>query len=280
MVYQSIHDIMKSSSLQAFDVQTGTGEIRHILIKTAVATKEVLVILVSAHLPSDEIKKVASKIIASNPSVKGVVHNYNPKQGNTVLGSVYTTLAGNDAIEDVLCGLSVNVSPASFFQVNPLQAQSMYAQSLLSSEVSSDDTVLDAYCGVGTMSLLFAQHAKKVIGIELVEEAILDAKRNAIKNAIHNTEFHAAAVEDYILMLDEKIDIVILNPPRKGCEPSVIEKVGALDLKKIIYISCDPATLARDLQLLSLHGWKIQTVQPFDMFPQTSHVETLVALSR
>jgi len=279
-VYQSIQEIIKSSSLHGFDFKTGKGELRHLLIKTAVATQQILVILVSAQMPTSQIVEMAKKIINDNPSVKGVIHNYNPEQGNAVLGSLYTTLAGDDAIEDLLCGLRVKVSPASFFQVNPQQAESLYAQCIANSEVSSMDTVLDAYCGVGTMSLLFAQKAKKVIGVEVVHEAIVDARYNAEKNCIDNAQFYAEAVEDYISKVDENIDILVLNPPRKGCEPSVIDKVGSLNLKKIVYISCDPATLARDLHLLSLQGWKIQKVQPFDMFPQTAHVETLVTLSK
>jgi 23S rRNA (uracil1939-C5)-methyltransferase len=144
--------------------------------------------------------------------------------------------------------------------------------------VKEEDVVLDAYCGVGTMSLLFAKKAAKVIGVEYVPEAIEDAKINATMNGLKNTSFHAALAEEFIGKVG-KVDIVVLNPPRKGCEPAMIEKVGSMPLKKIVYVSCDPATLARDLRLLADKGWKVESVEPFDMFPQTAHVETLVSLT-
>lgn len=265
--YQKIREILK-----AFD------QIRHLLIKTAVATGEVLVVIVSALQPTEELKRVAEKILSEIPSVKGVVHNLNTDKDNTVLGAVYTTLAGKDAIEEILCGVRFKVSSASFFQVNPEQAEQLYDAALHASQVTKDDTVLDAYCGVGTMSILFAKKASKVIGVEAVPEAIEDARVNALKNGIKNTSFHAALAEEFIQRSDEKIDIVILNPPRKGCDPALIEKVGAMRLKRIVYVSCDPATLARDLRLLADKGWTLESVEPFDMFPQTAHVETIATL--
>lgn len=279
-VYKALQVIIKESSLTAFDYKTGQGEIRHLLIKTSVSTNQVLVVLVTALSPSDELYSVAKRILTEIPAVKGVVHNFNSEIDNTVLGSKYTTLAGNDAVEDVLCGLRFKVSPASFFQVNPKQAEQLYNAALEASGVTENDVVLDAYCGVGTMSLLFAKRAKHVIGVESVPEAIEDAKYNAKINALANTEFYAELAEKYITDCKGSFDIAVLNPPRKGCDAILIDKVGDLPLKKIIYVSCDPATLARDLQLLFVKGWKIDTVQPFDMFPQTAHVECLVALSR
>ncbi|MCX6991186.1 MAG: 23S rRNA (uracil(1939)-C(5))-methyltransferase RlmD [Chlamydiae bacterium] len=279
-VYQKIQVILKNSSLKGFDFKIKSGELRHLLIKTATATNEVLVVFVSAMAPTDELRRVAKQILEDIPLVKGVIHNFNAEADNTVLGKSYTTLAGSDCIEDSLCSLRFKVSPASFFQVNPDQAEQLYHAALKASGVSETDTVLDAYCGVGGMSLLFAKKAKHVIGVEYVPEAVEDAKYNAQINGIENVEFHAALVEDFAARCDSNLDVIVLNPPRKGCDPLVLDKLGKLPAKKIIYVSCDPATLARDLQLLSLQGWKIDSVQPFDMFPQTSHVETLVALSK
>lgn len=279
-VYQKLQEILKASKLQAFDYRSGSGEIRHLLIKTAVATHQVLVVLVSALEPSDELKEVAEKILKEIPSVKGVIHNLNPDRDNTVLGLRYTTLAGVDAIEEVLCGVKFKVSPASFFQVNPAQAEQLYNAAIKAASVTEEDTVLDAYCGVGTMSLLFAKKAQRVIGVEVVPEAIEDAKQNAAKNNISNTSFHAALAEEFIASCEEKIDVAILNPPRKGCEAAVIERMGSMPLKKIVYVSCDPATLARDLRLLADKGWALESVEPFDMFPQTAHVETIAVLTR
>ena len=279
-VYQKLQTILKASSLIPFDYKTGQGELRHLLIKTSVSTEQVLVVLVTAMKPSDSLYAVAEKILAEIPAVKGIVHNLNTEIDNTVLGSQYTTLAGQEAVEDILCGIRFKVSPASFFQVNPKQAEQLYKAALQASGIMENDTVLDAYCGVGGMSLLFAKTAKHVIGVESVPEAIEDARYNARINALSNTEFHAELAEKYIADYEGNLDIVILNPPRKGCDPALIDKIGDLPLKKIVYVSCDPATLARDLQLLSLKGWKIDSVEPFDMFPQTAHVECLVALSK
>ncbi|MEI8328380.1 MAG: 23S rRNA (uracil(1939)-C(5))-methyltransferase RlmD [Chlamydiia bacterium] len=279
-VFQKMQEILHASGLEAYDSHKGQGELRHLLIKTAVATKQVLVVLVSNTSPSEGLQRVAREILLHIPSVKGVVHNLHLQNDNTVLGDVYTTLAGQGSIEEILCGLVFKVSPASFFQVNPSQAEKLYQEAIAAAGVASTDVVLDAYCGVGTMSLLFARQAHKVIGVECVAEAIHDARDNAIRNQIDNIEFHVGFVEHVIDDLHMPIDIVILNPPRKGCDLHVIEKIGSMPLKKIVYVSCDPATLSRDLHLLSMKGWKIQRVQPFDMFPQTSHVETLVVLSR
>ena len=279
-VYQKLQVILKNSSIQGFDFKTKKGELRHLLIKTATSTSEVLVVFVSALPPTDELKRVAKQILEDIPLVKGVIHNLNAEADNTVLGKSYTTLAGCDCIQDLLCHLRFKVSPASFFQVNPAQAEQLYEAAIKASGLTERDTVLDAYCGVGGMSLLFAKRAKHVIGVEYVPEAIEDAKYNAEINDIKNVEFHAALVEDFVTRCETIFDVIVLNPPRKGCDPLVLDKLGKLPVKKIIYVSCDPATLARDLQLLSLEGWKIDTVQPFDMFPQTSHVETLVALSK
>lgn len=279
-VFKHVQSILQNSLIQAFDYEKKTGELRHILIKTAVATNQVLVVLVSAIQPSETIIHLSKMIMDSVSEVKGVVHNFNPNPDNTVLGSQYFCLCGNESIEDELCGLKIKVSPASFCQVNPAQAKVLYETALENANVSASDTVLDAYCGVGAMSLLFARRAKKVIGVEYVAEAIEDAKENAYKNGIQNISFFASTTEDFLKDFKESLDIVVLNPPRKGCEHSVLSAVADKAKKSIVYISCDPATLARDIHILSSLGWILDYVQPFDMFPQTAHVETLVVLKK
>jgi 23S rRNA (uracil1939-C5)-methyltransferase len=191
--------------------------------------------------------------------------------------SEYKTLAGQGAIEEVIHGLTFKVSPASFFQVNPAQAEQLYQKALDFAALTGQERVLDAYCGVGTLSLILARHAKEVVGVECVPQAIEDAKENAALNHIHNASFVCAPAEDFISTL-EAVDVAILNPPRKGCEPSFLERLQVLHPKRIVYVSCDPATLARDLQILCSSGYQLQAVQPFDMFPQTAHVETVVKL--
>ena len=247
-------------------------EVKAVLIRTAIQTEEVLVVFVTGGKPSDKLKEVARDL-----PVKGVVHNLNNGQGNRVLGRKFETLCGADSIEDLICDLRFKVSPESFFQVNPAQAEKMYKKALELAQVSADDVVLDAYCGVGTLALVFAPHVKEVIGVECIEQAIVNAKANAKLNGIENVKFVAAHAESYIAKV-KKCDVAIVNPPRKGCDSAFLDALMKLAPKKIIYISCDPATLARDLKIIE--GYQIRRAIPFDMFPQTAHVETLVVLDK
>lgn len=252
--------------------------LRHVIIKTAVHTNQVLVVLVTQGEGSLLLPLIAEKIMESLPEIKGVVQNINSSMGNVILGKTFRTLAGHSSIVDKICGLLFKVSPASFFQVNPAQAENLYQKALEFCELKGDETLLDAYCGVGTLSLILAPHVKKVIGVECVPDAISDAQENAQKNHIKNASFVCASAEDFIGTLSH-IDVAVLNPPRKGCEPSFLEKLAALKPRRLVYISCDPATLARDLAILQGKGYQVNAAQPFDMFPQTVHVETIVQLT-
>jgi 23S rRNA (uracil1939-C5)-methyltransferase len=255
------------------------SDLTHVLIKSAVNTGEALVVLVHSKTSTPSLKKLAQEILASCPAVKGVIHNCQPKAGNTILGQTTEILAGAGSIKETLNGLNFKVSPASFFQVNPAQAENLYNFALECASLTGQETVLDAYCGVGTLALIFAKKAKKVIGIECVPEAILDAKENAALNNIGNAVFICSTAEKAVGSLS-KIDIALLNPPRKGCDPAVLDSFKRLSPKKIVYISCDPATLARDLAELIKMGFAIEKIQPFDMFPQTAHVECVVCLHK
>ncbi len=248
-------------------------EIRHILVKSAVHTGQVLVVVVTEGPPSSKLQKFADRLLGALPAVKGVVHNLNKKGSNVVLGDHYQTLAGQNFVRDEICGMLFHVSPASFFQVNPFQAEALYRHVL--GLIAPGLTVVDAYCGVGTLSLLASKKARRVIGIEVVPDAIEDAKRNAELNGVKNVDFHCLPVEKALQELRQG-DVVILNPPRKGCAPKVISTLLSRRPQSIIYVSCDPATLARDLSLLE--GYRLLSVQPFDMFPQTAHVETVALL--
>ena len=276
-VYETVYSCLKESGLSAFDPITKKGELRHILIKSALHSKLALVILVTAKKPSAELFAAAKKILEKSPFVKGVIHNQNTESGNTILGKNYQPLQGVPWIEEHLCGLRFQISAASFFQVNPLQAEHLYKKALELANVSESDVVLDAYCGVGTLALIFSKHAKEVIGIENIPQAIQDARANAAINGINNTRFLLGKAETTIGKLGP-IDIVLLNPPRKGCDPFLLKELNKTKPKQIIYISCDPATLARDLSILIDSGYEIAHVQPFDMFPQTAHVECIVLL--
>lgn len=278
-VYEQVRHLLKNSAVQAYDPTKKTGTLRHVLIKSALQTKQVLVVLVTNGLPDEALMKLAQSIRASCSSVRGVVHNLQEAEGNVILGKNYTLLTGEEQIEETLCGLTFQISAASFFQVNPLQAEKLYEQALTFAELRGEETVLDAYCGVGTLSLLFAQKAKQVIGVECVAEAIQNAKSNAQKNNMNNVSFVCAPSERFIATL-AFIDVALLNPPRKGCDPALLAELARLSPKKIIYISCNPESQARDIAILQDLGYQLTALQPVDLFPQTSHVECVAQLKK
>jgi 23S rRNA (uracil1939-C5)-methyltransferase len=260
------------TTLQKLSLPTA---LKHVLIKTAVKTGQVLVILVTKTPEHPTV--FAKELLEKVKEIKGVVQNVNPSN-ETILGTEFHTLAGQGWIEEELSGLMFKVSPASFFQVNPSQAEALYAKVGEFAELRGTETVLDAYSGVGTLSLILANSAKAVIGIESNDAAVNDAKENAEKNQICNAHFLSGRAEEKIAELEE-IDVAILNPPRIGCERSLLEAIAEKKPQKILYVSCDPATLARDLNILIQKGYRLTAVQPFDMFPQTMHVETVALLT-
>ncbi len=249
--------------------------LKHVLIKTAVCTKEILIVLV-ADSENPALQTLADRLLSDMPEIKGVVLNINQSEGNAVLGPQYLLLSGQDHITETLGGLTFSISPASFFQVNTPQAEALYTFALNCCRLTGQETVLDAFCGVGTLSLLAAKKAKKVIGIECVGAAIKNARANALQNNIANAAFQLGLTERLISSI-ENFDVALINPPRKGCEKLFIEKLLEKKPKRIVYISCDPATLARDLGLLAAK-YQIETITPYDMFAQTAHVETVVSL--
>lgn len=277
-VYKQVKRIIEASPIAPYNPVTGHGELKHLLIKSALNTEEVLVVLVTNQNITQVLQQIAQEIIEI-PFVKGVVHNFQPQGDNVILGRDYRVIAGEGYLTEKLLGLKFKVSPASFFQVNPAQAERLYSTALDFAALNGDETVLDAYCGVGTLALIFAKQAKRVIGVECVDEAIQNAIQNASLNGFDNVEFVTANAEDYISRLTH-VDVALLNPPRKGCDPSFLSGLKRLMPKKLIYVSCDPATLARDLSQLSAMGYRVEKVQPFDMFPQTAHVETVCSLAK
>jgi len=252
--------------------------LRHLLIKSALATNEALAVLVTDRPHSPALFGLAEKLLASHPALKGIIHNLHAGPENVILGPTFTPLAGADSIQEWIGGLTFQVSAASFFQVNPAQAEHLYEKAIEFAALQGDETVLDAYCGVGTLSLLFASLVKKVIGIESISQAIANAEENRRLNGIENALFICSRAEEWI-QNSPPIDIALLNPPRKGCEVRFLEGIAHLAPKKIVYISCDPATLARDLASLAALGYQTEAIQPFDMFPQTAHVESVALLT-
>ena len=274
-VYRDVQQLIQESGLKPYCTRSRKGDLRHLLIKSAIHTGEVLVALVTTG--RGPAKALAEKILSSIPAVKGVIENINARHDNVILGSRYRTLAGENAIHETLCGLTFKVSAASFFQVNTDQAEQLYTKALELAELDATTTLLDAYCGVGTLALIAAKHVQRVVGIECVPQAITDAKENGERNGIENATFICGNAETAIRDIGA-VDVALLNPPRKGCDPALLNELIAHPPQKIIYVSCDPATLARDLAILVKGGFSLQSTHPFDMFPQTSHVETIVKL--
>jgi 23S rRNA (uracil1939-C5)-methyltransferase len=239
--------------------------LKQIVVKTATQSKEVLIVLMTSD--AEPLSKLATHLMQKMDEIQGVVQFHETAH----------LLAGKDGIRETLCGLEFTLSSASFFQVNPKQAEHLYETVRAWAQIQSTDRVLDAYCGIGTLSLILAPDAQEVIGIESVEQAILNANANATLNQIHNVQFICGRAEEKIDSID-RIDVAIINPPRGGCERSFLEALALKRPQKILYVSCDPATLARDLSFLTAQGYQVKRVRPFDMFPQTMHVETIAYL--
>ena len=217
------------------------------------------------------------------PGFTSLVLSVNEKPGNGILGQTFITLYGDGYIEDTLCGLQFRLSPRSFYQVNHHQAQRLYQAAISQGEITGEDTVLDLYCGVGTISLIMAQAAKRVIGVEIEPQAVADARDNARRNGVENAEFICADAGDAALELKEKgvtIDVAVVDPPRKGLNAQAIAALTAFAPRRIVYVSCDPATLARDVALLKAEGFRLTSAQAVDLFPRCAHVESVVCLCR
>jgi len=280
-----IKEFIVNYGITIYNEKTGKGLLRHLVTRVGYSTDEVMAVLVVNGKALPHSQELIQQLKAQVPNLKSVVLNVNEKNTNVIMGRETTTLYGSDTIEDTIgnCNLKFKISAQSFFQVNPQQTQVLYQKALDYAGLSGEETVFDIYCGIGTISLFLAQKAKKVYGIEIVEAAIEDAKENARINGIGNAEFHAGAAEKVVPVLYDqgyRADVVVVDPPRKGCEPIVLETIAYMEPKRIVYVSCNPATLARDLAILEGMGYRTVEVQPVDMFPWTAHVETVVLLSR
>ena len=260
-----------------------TGILRHIMIRRGFTTNEVMVVLVTngSKLPNKD--EFISLITENIPGIKSIVQNINSKPTNVILGQECITLWGESTISDYIGEFKFNISPLSFFQVNPIQTEVLYNKALEYAGLTGDETVFDAYCGTGTITLFLSQKAKKVYGVEIIPQAIENANINAKENNVNNVEFFVGESEVVIPDLINKgikADVVIVDPPRKGCDVKLLNAITNIDAKKIVYVSCDPSTLARDLAILEGNGYKTVRVQPVDMFPHTAHIETCVLLQR
>lgn len=258
-----------------------TGILRHIMIRRGFTTNEVMVVLVTngSKLPNKD--EFISLITENIPGIKSIVQNINSKPTNVILGQECITLWGESTISDYIGEFKFNISPLSFFQVNPVQTEVLYNKALEYAGLTGDETVFDAYCGTGTITLFLSQKAKKVYGVEIIPQAIENANINAKENNVNNVEFFVGESEVVIPDLINKgikADVVIVDPPRKGCDVKLLNAITNIDAKKIVYVSCDPSTLARDLAILEGNGYKTVKVQPVDMFPHTAHIENVALL--
>ncbi len=273
----------KEYRVPPYDEAAHTGLLRHIFVRHAAATGEVLVCLVvnGEKLPRE--KELVTALREEITGLKSVALNVNTRRGNAVLGEKTRILWGQEAIEDVLCGLRFRISPRSFYQVNREQAEVLYEKAIAAAGLHGTETVLDLYCGTGTITLCLAKKAKRAIGVEIVEAAIEDAKENARGNGIENVSFFCADAGQAAQKFSQEgicPDVIVVDPPRKGLSAEVIEAVEKMSPRKLVYVSCDPATLARDVKLLCSKGYKLTSAEAVDMFPRCSHVESVVCLSR
>ena len=286
-----IRGLLRSFKIKTYDEDTGYGLLRHVLVRRGFHSGEVMVVLVlgSPILPSkNNFVKALRKL---HPEITTVVLNVNDKKTSMVLGEKETVIYGKGYIEDTLCGCTFRISPKSFYQVNPVQTEKLYGTALEYAGLTGGETVWDLYCGIGTISLFLAQKAKQVYGVEIVPQAIDDAKENAKINAIDNAEFFVGKAEEVLPEYYKEYekthngetahaDVIVVDPPRKGCDGVCLETMLKMQPERIVYVSCDSATLARDLKVLCEGGYELRKVRAVDQFGNTTHIETVVRLQR
>lgn len=278
----TIRVMLKSFKIKTYNEDTGVGLFRHILIRTGHKSGEIMVVLVlSSHIfPSKN--NFIKALLKAHPEITTIVMNVNNKKTSMVLGEREQVLYGKGYIEDTLCGMIFRISPKSFYQVNPVQTEILYDKAIELASLKGNETIIDAYCGIGTIGLIASNHVKKVIGVELNRDAVKDAITNAKRNKIKNVYFYNYDAGEFMnQMAKEKqtVDVVFMDPPRSGSTEQFLNFMCAMNPKKVVYISCNPVTLERDLSYLIKRGYKAITAIPVDMFPGTEHVETVVLLS-
>ena len=279
---QAVLAWMRQNNVPAYDELTGRGLVRHIMTRST-THGELMVVLVVTRADIPKASQLIELLKAAVSGLCSICLSINSRRTNVILGTDIRVLWGKGTMEDTLCGLRFSVSPLSFFQVNPAQTEKLYGLALEYAGLTGSETVVDAYCGAGTISLLLAQKAKKVIGIEIVPEAIQNANENAVRNHIENAEFHVGATEELLprLIADGlRPDVIVLDPPRKGCDPAVLDAIIAAAPKRVVYVSCGAPTLARDARLLAEGGYTAEKVQCVDMFCWTGAVETVMSFSK
>ncbi|MCQ2742502.1 MAG: 23S rRNA (uracil(1939)-C(5))-methyltransferase RlmD [Bacilli bacterium] len=281
-ILSAIKDLLKGFKLEPYNEDTGYGLLRHVLIRCSHYRSEIMVVLITAYDTFPGRNNFVKELIKRCPEITTIVQNINKRHTNVILGEQERVLYGPGFIKDTLCGIEFRISSKSFYQINPVMTEVLYGEAVKAAQLSKEDVVLDAYSGIGTIGLIASKHCGHVLSVELVPEAVKDAKENAKRNGINNFEVVAADASDYIVELAKnngKIDVLFMDPPRKGSDERFLNSVKKLKPNRVVYVSCDPSTLARDVAYLS-DMYKVKSVQPVDMFPHTFHVESVVLLEK
>ena len=277
---EALSDYMRRCCVAGYDEKTGRGLVRHLYVRSNAAGESLVCVLVNGNkLPQEE--TLVALLREACPKCRGIVLGTNTKKGNVILGDRYRTLWGEDRLEDTLCGKRFRLSVPSFYQVNRAQAERLYAKAIEFADLTGQETVLDLYCGAGTITLALSDHAKKVLGAEIVPEAIDDARENAVRNGVKNVEFFCGDASDVAKKLAQehlRPDVITVDPPRKGLAPDVVESIAAMQPGRVVYVSCDSATMARDVKRFAELGYTATRAAAVDMFPRADHVETVCQL--
>ena len=280
-IMRIIKTYIKAYNVSIYDEATHTGVLRHLVTKIGFTTNEVMVVLVVNGRKLPYLNELASVLEENVPGFKTLVINENREKTNVILGKTNRVVYGEGKINDYIGNLVFEISPLSFFQVNPVQTEVLYNKALEYANLKENDTVFDIYCGIGTISLFLAQKATKVYGIEIIEDAIKDANINAKLNNLDNVEFYVGKAEEVVPKMYKEgktANVVVVDPPRKGCDEKVLDTIISMSPDRVVYVSCNPSTLARDLGYLNEKGYKTVEIQPVDMFPQTMHVECVAMI--
>lgn len=279
----TIRSMLKGFKIPAYDEGSGRGVLRHVLVKRGFQSGEVMVVLVSAKPAFPSVHNFVKALLEKHPEITTVILNVNPYATNLVLGPSERVLYGRGYIEDTLCGKVFRISAKSFYQVNPVQTEILYGKAMDFAALTGTETVIDAYCGIGTIGLVASEKAGKVIGVELNRDAVRDAIENSRRNGVRNARFFCADAGDFMTATAEDggtADVLFMDPPRAGSSPAFLRAALKLAPQRIVYISCNPETQSRDLAVLTKGGYKVRAIQPVDMFPHTNHVETVVWMSK
>ena len=279
----TVRKLIKSFKLKTFDENRMTGFIRHVLVKCGFTSGEIMVVLVTGTEEFKSRRSFVNALLERHPDITTIIQNINNKRTSLVLGDKSIVLYGKGVIREQLCGYTFTISPKSFYQINPVQTEVLYNKAMEFADIQKSDIVIDAYCGTGTIGIIASKYAGQVIGVELNKDAVRDARKNASINGVENIDFVCADAGKYMVDIASeglKADVVIMDPPRAGSDIKFLRSVVTLSPKKVVYVSCNPETLARDLMYLSKNGYKVRKIQPVDMFPHTEHVECVVLLTK